>query len=95
MPLEKRDSCVADYRLARRFLEELSLFEKSVSARDLKNLDDTLAAIVSNPNLSGSVPSFYDPSSPSYLFRSGTIMIHYRVTDSDEIEFLNLFWPRV
>jgi hypothetical protein len=86
---------VAEYRLARRFLEELSTFEKSASARDLKNLDDTLAAIIQNPSLFGRVPSFYDPASPSYLYRSGAILVHYRVTDSDEIEFLNLFWPRV
>lgn len=86
---------MADYLLARRFLEELSLFEKSASSRDLEHLDDTLAAIVKNPNLPGRVSSFYDPASPSYLYRSRLILIHYRVTDSDEVEFLNLFWPRI
>jgi hypothetical protein len=86
---------VADCRLARRFLEELALFEKSASSRDLENLDDTLASIVANPALAGRVPSFYDPTLPSYLYRSGTLLIHYRVNDSNEIEFLNLFWSRV
>jgi hypothetical protein len=86
---------VAEYLLSRQFLEELSLFEKSVSARDLRNLEETLAAIVQNPNLSGRVSSFYDPAAPSYLYRSGSILIHFRETDSDNIESLNLFWPRV
>jgi hypothetical protein len=86
---------VADYRLARQFLDELALFEKSASSRDLENLDKTLAAIVANPALPGRVPSFYDPTLPSYLYRSGRLLLHYRVNESDEIEFLNLFWSRV
>lgn len=86
---------MTDFRLSKRFLDELSLFEKSASARDLQHLDETLAAIVRNPQLPGRVPSFYDPTSPSYIYRSGKIIIHYRETDDDDIEFLNLFWPRV
>jgi len=86
---------VADFLLSNNFLRELSLFEKSASPRDLQHLDETLAVIADNPQLPGRVPSFYDPSSPSYLYRSGRILLHYRETDSDEIEFLNLFWPRV
>ena len=86
---------MTDYLLSRKFLEELSVFEKSVSAGDLTHLEETLVAIVQNPNLPGRVPSFYDPTSPSYLYRSRTILVHYRVTDRDEIQFLNLFWPRV
>jgi len=86
---------VADFLLAKRFLDELSHFEKSASPRDLQHLDETLAAIAQNPQLPGRVPSFYDPTSPSYLYRSGKIVIHYRETDAEEIEFLNLFWPRV
>jgi len=85
---------VAEYLLSQQFLAELSLFEKSVSARDRRNLEETLAAIVQNPNLPGRVSSFYDPTAPSYLYRSGNILIHYRVTDRDQIEFLNLFWSR-
>jgi hypothetical protein len=86
---------VADYRLARRFLEEITLFEKSASSRDLENLDNTLAAIVADPAVAGRVPSFYDPTLPSYLYRSGTLLIHYRVNESNEIEFLKLFWSRL
>jgi hypothetical protein len=86
---------VADYLLARQFLEELSVFEKSTSARDSKNLEAVLAAIVQNPSLPGRVSSFYDPSSPSYLYRAGNILIHYRLPNPGVVEFLNLFWPRV
>ena len=86
---------MADYLFTRQFLQETSLFEKSVSARDLENLEEALAAIIRNPNLPGRLPSFYDPSSPSHLYRSGNLLIHFRVTESDVVEFLNLFWPRV
>jgi hypothetical protein len=86
---------VADYRLAKQFLEELSIFEKSVSARDIANLDQALAAIVQNPNLPRRISSFYNPAAPSYLYRAGTILIHYRLTESAEVEFLNLFWRRI
>jgi hypothetical protein len=61
---------VADYLFTRRFVEELSVFEKSVSPNDLRLLEEVLAAIVDNPDLPGRVPSFYDPTSPSYLYRS-------------------------
>ncbi|MPZ78154.1 MAG: hypothetical protein GEU77_16710 [Deltaproteobacteria bacterium] len=85
---------MADYNFTQKFLEELASFEKSVSARDLKSLEEVLAAIVNNPQLAGRVPSFYNPSSPSYLYRSGKLLIHYRVIDPKLVEFLNLFWPR-
>ena len=86
---------MADYLFTRQFLDELSVFEKSVSARDLETLEQALAAIAQNPNLPRRMPSFYDPSSPSYLYRSENILIHYRVPESGVVEFLNLFWPRV
>ena len=86
---------MADYLFTRQFLDELSVFEKSVSARDLETLEQALAAIAQNPNLPRRMPSFYDPSSPSYLYRSENILIHYRVPESGIVEFLNLFWPRV
>ncbi len=86
---------MADYVLTRQFLEELALFEKSASARDLKNLEEALAAIVQDPNLPGRVPSFYDPSLPSTLYRSGNLLIHYRTPRPGVVEFLNLFWPKV
>lgn len=86
---------MADFVLTLEFLEELAAFEKSASAHDLKNLEETLAAIVQNPSLPGRVPSFYDPSLPSYLYRSGDLLIHYRVPRRGLVEFLNLFWPKV
>jgi hypothetical protein len=86
---------VADYLFTRQFLDELSVFKNSVSARDLQTLEQALAAIAQNPNLPRRMPSFYDPSSPSYLYRSENILIHYRVPESGVVEFLNLFWPRV
>ena len=86
---------MADFVLTREFLEELAAFEKSASAHDLENLEETLAAIVQNPSLPGRVPSFYDPSLPSYLYRSGNLLIHYRVRRRRLVEFLNLFWPKV
>ena len=86
---------MADYLFTRRFLEELSVFEKSVSQSDLRMLEEVLAAIVTNPDLPGRVPSFYDPTSPSYLYRSGNFLIHFRVPNPGVVEFVNLFWPRV
>ncbi|MGH7771128.1 MAG: hypothetical protein ACREQA_02695 [Candidatus Binatia bacterium] len=86
---------MADFVITQEFLEELAAFEKSASAHDLKNLEETLAAIVQNPRLPGRVPSFYDPSLPSYLYRSGNLLFHYRTPRRGPVEFLNLFWPRV
>ena len=86
---------MADFVLTQEFLEELAVFEKSASSQDLKNLEDTLAAIVENPALPGRVPSFYDPSLPSYLYRSGNLLVHYRVPRRGLVEFLNLFWPKI
>ena len=86
---------MADYVLTRQFLQELALFEKSGSARDLESLEEALVAIVQDPNLPGRVPSFYDPSLPSYLYRSGNLLIHYRTPRPGVVEFLNLFWPKI
>ena len=86
---------MADYVLSRQFLEDMAAFEKSASARDLKNLEESLAAIVQNPTLPGRVPSFYDPSLPSYLYRSGNLLIHYRTPRPELVEFLNLFFPNI
>ena len=86
---------MVDYLFTRQFLDELSVFEKTVSARDLETLEEALAGIAQNPNLPRRMPSFYDPASPSYLYRSENILIHYRVPDPGVAEFLNLFWPRV
>ena len=86
---------MADYLFTRHFLQELAVFEKSVSRSDVEMLDEVLAAIVDDPNLPGRVPSFYDPTLPSYLYRRGQFLVHFRVPNPGEVEFLNLFWPRV
>ncbi|HEY1269542.1 MAG TPA: hypothetical protein VGH16_19945 [Candidatus Binatia bacterium] len=85
---------MADYVLTRQFLDELASFEKSATSGDLRLLEETLAAIVQNPKLPGRVPSYYDPALPSYLYRSGDLILHFRVARST-VEFLNLFWPKV
>ena len=86
---------MADYILSRQFLEDMAAFEKSASARDLENVEKAIAAIAQASNLPGRVPSFYDPSLPSYLYRSGNLLIHYRLPRRGVVEFLNLFWPKV
>jgi len=86
---------VADYVLSQQFLEDMAAFEKSASARDLENVEKAIAAIAQAPNLPGRVPSFYDPSLPSYLYRSGNLVIHYRTPHPGIVEFLNLFWPKI
>ncbi len=84
-----------DFVFTRQFLNELSEFQKSTSEDDLKSLEKTLATIVRDPYLRGRVPSFYDPSLPSYLYRAGNVLIHFRVNQRRSIEFINLFWSRV
>jgi len=86
---------VADFILGRQFLENLALFQKTASRSDLEHLEMTMAAIAANPNLPGKMPSYYNPATPSYLYRSGNLLIHYRLPDYDHVDFLNLFWPRV
>ncbi len=86
---------MADYILSRQFLEELNAFEKSASTRDIENLEKVIAAIAQEPNLPHRVPSYYDPTIPSFLYRSGDLLIHYRVSEPGVVEFLNLFWPRI
>ena len=83
---------MAEYVLARRFLEDLAEWQAAASARDIETLDTALAQIANNPALPGRFPSFYDPTRPSYLYRTGSLLIHYRVAGADEIEFLNLFF---
>jgi hypothetical protein len=46
------------------------------------------------PVLGWHQPSFYDPLRPSYLYRSGPLLIHYRGVETGGVEFLNLFFPR-
>ncbi len=79
------------YRFSIRFLRDLQAWEESASSRDLEVLEKVLAAIVANPDLPGRVHSYYDPARPSFLYRFGPLLIHYRLTPDAELEFLNLF----
>jgi hypothetical protein len=85
---------VRELVFARRFLCDLVEFEAGQSPSDVQMLEGTLASIGADPALPRRVPSFYDPQAPSYLYRRGQVLVHYRVTD-DRIEFLNLFFARV
>ena len=86
---------MANFVFARRFLKELAEFEKGASSRDKELLEETLAAIANDPYLAGRIPSFYDPTLPSYLYRSGHLMIHYRLSEGETVEFLNIFSRRI
>lgn len=85
---------MAEYVLARRFLRDLAEWEGRASRLDVEALDEALARIADNAALAGRVPSFCDPLAPSYLYRAGAVLIHYRVADRDNVEFLNLFFQR-
>jgi hypothetical protein len=78
---------MAEFDLNRRFLEELALFQKNASPADFELLERSLAAIVENPNLRGSMPSYYDPTGPSYLYRAGQLLVHYRIVEDENVEF--------
>lgn len=83
---------MADFSFAPRFLQELAEWEQLASPNDREVVDRALAAIVANPTLPGRVPSFYDPLVPSYLYRAGRLLIHYRA-ENNHVQFLNLFFP--
>lgn len=57
-----------------------------------RSLEQALASIALNPALAGRIPSYYEPARPSFLFRSGQVLIHYRMADDGRVEFLNLFF---
>ena len=83
---------MAEFIFSRRFLREVVDWEKSASPRDRDALEQILAAIAADPALPGRVPSFYNPQEPSYLYRAGSFLVHYRLTADDKVEFLNLFY---
>jgi hypothetical protein len=85
---------VAELAFSRRFLRELAEWEGNASPSDVALLDETLARIAENPSLPGRFPSFYEPATPSYLYRCETVLIHYRPR-GDAVDFLNLFFERV
>ena len=78
---------------ARRFLRDLAEFDGSHSPGDVERLERALATIADDPGLPGRVPSFYDPARPSYLYRAGPTLVHYRIV-RNRVEFLNLFFSR-
>lgn len=82
---------MAEFIFTRRFLLDVADWEKRASPRDQAALEQVLAAIAADPSLPGRAPSFYDPHAPSYLYRAGTFLVHYRLTDKGKVEFLNLF----
>lgn len=83
---------MAEFIFSRRFLSDVREWEQQASPRDREVLERVLAAIAGDPALPGRAPSFYDPQSPSYLYRSGSLLVHYRVTQEGKVEFLNLFY---
>ena len=85
---------MAEFSFSPRFLQELAEWEATASPREQDALDQVLAAIVTNPTLPGRVPSFYDPLAPSYLYRAGRVLVHYRVVSTRQVQFLNLFYTR-
>ena len=82
-----------EFSFSPRFLQDLAEWEQTASSKDKEALDKILAALVKNPALPGRVSSFYDPQSPSYLYRAGAVLIHFRIVD-DQVEFLNLFYQK-
>jgi hypothetical protein len=82
---------VAELIFARRFLADVAEWERQASPRDHEAFSQIVASIADDPALPGRAPSFYDPESPSYLYRSGSLLVHYRVTQDGQVEFLNLF----
>ena len=84
---------MAEFAFSPRFLRDLAEWAQTASAKDKEALDKTLAAIVQNPAVAGRIPSFYDPLVPSYLYRAGAVLLHYRAID-DQVEFLNLFYQK-
>ena len=82
---------MAEFLFSRRFLREVVDWEKGASPRDRDALEQALAAIAADPALPGRVPSFYNPQEPSYLYRAGSFLVHYRLTADGKVEFLNLF----
>lgn len=82
---------MAEFVLSPGFLREEQDWEKGASPRDAEALEKALAAIVADPELRGRFLSHYDPAKPSFLYRAGPLLIHYRVGADGVVEFLNLY----
>jgi hypothetical protein len=82
---------VAEFSCSERFLRDLLEWEERASPKEMEALEIVLAGIAVNPRLPGRFSSYYDPDRPSFLYRFGPLIIHYRVMPDGTIEFLNLF----
>ena len=85
---------MADFSFTRIFLQQLAEWEPSASESDREAIDRAIASIAANPALSGRVPSYYDPAQPSYLYRAGSVLIHFRPRADGTVVFLNFFFRR-
>ncbi|MGH7819724.1 MAG: hypothetical protein ACREQ9_08125 [Candidatus Binatia bacterium] len=80
------------FRFTRSYLRDQLALEGQLSPADEELLDRTIATIVQEPLDVPRIPSFYEPSRPSWLARSGALVIHYALdAESGEVVFMNLF----
>ncbi len=84
-----------DFRFTRTFLRQLAECEASASERDREVVERAIASIAANPCLAGRIPSYYDPGRPSYLYRAGAALIHFRPLPEGGAIFLNFFCRRL
>jgi len=73
-------------------VQDVAEWERHASENEREALTQVLAAVTADPTLPGRSPSFYDPVVPSYLYRSGPFLVHYRLNPDGSVEFLNLFY---
>jgi len=86
---------VADFTFTQNCLAEIAQIEASCSPHEATLLEEALARVAADPDLAGRFPSFYDPTRPSFLYRTDPFMLHFRILDDGNVEFLNVFWRRV
>ena len=67
------------------FLKHLRDVENSATRLEQELLEQTLARIVTDPYLPERFPTFYNPNSPTYFFRSGPFMIEFAVDEKDDV----------
>jgi mRNA-degrading endonuclease RelE of RelBE toxin-antitoxin system len=73
------------------FLRHLRGVESSATKLEQQLLEQTLASIVADPYLPERFPTFYNPNSPTYFFRSGPFMIEFAVDQNDDrVTFVSL-----
>jgi hypothetical protein len=83
---------VRRYTLTPQFLRDFQTLEPAMSPADVAVFDALLATVIDDPQGVRRVQSFYDPSRPSWLTRSGPFVVPYAYDiDTDEVVFLNVF----